>query len=319
MLAYSGRGSFAIGPVVLEDLLGEIGNLMSRSIAKGARLRYDFAPGLPPVLADVTELRQVALNLIVNASDALGGRRGDITLRTAMTTLAPDDPDVIPGAPAEPGDYVMLEVSDTGSGMDDATLLRIFEPFFSTKSVGRGLGLAATMGIVKGHGGAIRVRSARGEGSTFQVLLRPTDRLVQERDSQPARPPEQTAAGRILLVDDEPSVRQIGRRILERAGFGVEEAADGPEALERFRADPAGFGAVLLDLTLPSMDGLTVMRELRALRDDVGIVLCSGWSADEVAGTIRAMPRTLFLQKPYQRQALVEALVTVARPSVPSA
>jgi two-component system, cell cycle sensor histidine kinase and response regulator CckA len=317
MLAYSGRGSFAIGPVVLEELLGEIGDLMARSIAKAARLRYEFAPGLPPVLADATELRQVALNLIVNASDALGGKHGDITLRTAMTTLEADDPDVIPGANAEPGEYVMLEVSDTGSGMDDATRARIFDPFFSTKSMGRGLGLAATMGIIKGHGGTIRVRSKRGKGSTFQVLLRPHLAIASAVEAEHPALPSRAATGRVLMVDDEPSVRQVGRRILERAGFSVDEADDGPVAIERFRADPNSFDSVLLDLTLPTLDGLAVLRELRAMRPDVPIVLCSGWSADEVADSVRSLPRTVFLQKPYQRQELVDALTKVAEPPMP--
>jgi two-component system cell cycle sensor histidine kinase/response regulator CckA len=314
MLAYSGRGAFSVGPVVLEELLGEIGDLMARSIAKGARLRYAFTADLPPVLADATQLRQVALNLIVNASDALGGHPGDITLRTAMTTLEPDDPDVIPGGSAAPGEYVMLEVSDTGSGMDPATLARIFDPFFSTKSVGRGLGLAATLGIVKGHGGAIRVSSAPGKGSVFAVLLRPwTDVPASPVAALPVQPAERVVTGRVLMVDDEPTVREIGRRILERAGYTVEEAGDGPEAIERFRSDPTAFDSILLDLTLPSLDGLAVMRELRSLRADLPVVLCSGWSADEVADGLRSLPRTVFLQKPYQGQALVEALSSVAR------
>ncbi|MHB8959176.1 MAG: PAS domain-containing sensor histidine kinase [Candidatus Limnocylindrales bacterium] len=311
MLAYSGRSSFAIEPVVLENLLGEIGALMDRSIAKGAKLRYDFTPGLPPVLADATQLRQVALNLIVNASDALDDRRGEIVLRTALATLEPDDPDVIQGASAPPGEYVMLEVSDTGGGMDRTTLARIFDPFFSTKSRGRGLGLAATMGIVKGHGGTIRVRSVPGAGSTFQVLLRPTDVRGEVQAPVASAPGDHATVGRVLLVDDEPSVRQIGRRILERAGFTVEEAGDGPVALECFSADPDRFAGVLLDLTLPTVDGLTILRELRTIRPDVPVVLCSGWSAEEVADRLHRMPRIKFLQKPYQGNALVEAMAGV--------
>jgi CheY-like chemotaxis protein len=312
MLAYSGRGSLATGPVELELLLREMGDLVAHSIAKGANLRYEFAPGLPPVLADVTQVRQLALNLIVNASDALAGRRGTITLRTALVTLGPDDPAVAPGTFAAPGEYVQLEVTDTGHGMDAATVARMFDPFFSTKSVGRGLGLAATLGIVKGHGGAIRVISAPGAGTTFQVLLRPTEALRRD----PGRAPTLAhvdQAGRVLLVDDEPTVRTVARRVLERAGFEVVEAADGPEAIERFRAAPGSFEGVILDLTLPTIDGMTVLRDLRAVRPDLPVVLCSGWSADEVAGGLAAMPRTLFLQKPFGAQAMIEALVQVSR------
>lgn len=312
MLAYSGRANLSVGPVSLEALLREMGDLVASSIAKGAQLRFEFAPDLPPVLADATQLRQLALNLIVNASDALEGERGTITLRTSLASLGPDDPTVVPGTTATPGGYVQLEVSDTGKGMDAATMARIFDPFFSTKSVGRGLGLAATLGIVKGHAGAIRVTSEPGSGTTFAVLLPPTT-----VEALPARPLGTAATankgGRLLLVDDEPSVRLIARRILERAGFDVVEAGDGPEAIELFRADPDDVAGVVLDLTLPTVDGMTVMRELRRLRPDVPIVLCSGWSADEVASSISALPATTFLQKPFQVQAMLDAIASVVR------
>jgi signal transduction histidine kinase/CheY-like chemotaxis protein len=312
MLAYSGRGSLATGPVMLDTLLREMGDLVSHSISKGASLRYEFAPGLPPVLADVTQVRQLALNLVVNASDALEGQRGTITLRTGLLTLAADDPTLVPGTVAEAGEYVALEVSDTGRGMDAATLARIFDPFFSTKSAGRGLGLAAALGIVKGHGGAIRVVSSPGVGTTFQVFLRPT-----QHDRAAAGPvvvaPYVHNGGCVLLVDDEPTVRTVARRVLERAGIEVAEATDGSEAIDRFRAAPDSFEGVILDLTLPTIDGMTVLRELRATRPDVPVVLCSGWSADEVVGGLEAMPRTVFLQKPFTAQAMIDALVQVRR------
>ena len=314
MLAYSGRGSLATGPVDLEVLLREMGDLVAHSIGKGARLRYEFTPGLPPVLADATQLRQLALNLIVNASDALGGHRGAITLRTGLVHLGTDDPGLVAGTTAAPGEYVQLEVTDTGHGMDAATLARIFDPFYSTKSVGRGLGLAATLGIVKGHGGAIRVLSSPGAGTTFQVLLRRTEVMAREPGPQ-AAPPHERLAGRVLLVDDEATVRQVARRILQRAGFQVVEAADGPEALELFMASPDAYDAVVLDLTLPTMDGKTVLRDLRARRPDLPVVLCSGWSADEVADGLGAMRRIMFLQKPFTARAMLDALVEVTRPT----
>jgi PAS domain S-box-containing protein len=315
MLAYSGRGSLATGPVDLEVLLREMGDLVAHSIAKGARLRHEFTPGLPPVLADVTQLRQLALNLIVNASDALEGHRGTITLRTGHVTLKADDPTLVAGTTAAPGDYVGLEVTDTGNGMDAATLSRIFDPFYSTKSVGRGLGLAATLGIVKGHGGAIRVISSPGAGTTFQVLLRPTEVPMREPGPQPA-PAHERLEGRVLLVDDETTVRHVARRILQRAGYEVVEAADGPEALDQFMVSPDAFDAVVLDLTLPTMDGKAVLRDLRAIRPELPVVLCSGWSADEVADGLDAMRHIVFLQKPFTVRAMVDALVEVTLPIV---
>ena len=330
MLAYSGRGSFVVGPVLLDEMIREIGDLLARSIAKSATLAYAFEADLPPVLGDVTQLRQLVLNLIVNASDALEGRPGTIAIRTGWATLAADDPLVVPGTDAQPGRYVSLEVTDTGRGMDALTVGRIFDPFFSTKAAGRGLGLAATIGIVKGHAGAIRLHSTPGEGTTFEVLLpeavaRP---LVRASSGSPraahaaaldqalAKDAGAKAESRlcVLLVDDEPTVRVIGRRILERSGFRVLEAVDGPEGVEIFEADPAAIDAVLLDLTLPTMDGTVVLDRMRASRPDLPVVICSGWAADEVADRLDTDHRTQFVQKPYQSEALLEALALVLYP-----
>ena len=312
MLAYSGRGTLAVVPVSLEQMLREMGGFMTSSITKNARLVYAFEPNLPSVLADITQLRQVALNLIVNASDAMEGRPGTITLRAGRTTLEADDPELI-GADATPGDYVMLEVSDTGHGMDEATLARIFDPFFSTKSAGRGLGLAAMLGTVKSHEGAIRVRSAPGQGTRFQVLLRPTSAAASTGTMTPDARPAPSAAGRILIVDDETSVLFVARRMLERSGFTVTEAGDGPEGLEWFGSEPDAFTAVLLDLTLPTLDGVSVLEGIRALRPEMPVVICSGWTASEVANRLRFDARTVFLQKPYRTQALLDAITTVTR------
>ncbi len=307
MLAYSGRGRFVVAAVSIDELLAEMADLMERSIAKNADLVRSFTPGLPPVLVDVTQIRQLALNLIINASDALGGRPGTIRLRTALETLEADDPSVVRGLDPEPGEYVLLEVSDTGAGMDRATLGRIFEPFYTTKEAGRGLGLSAALGIVKGHRGAIRVRSIPREGTVFQVLLRPAESVIPDR-SEPCEAPRVRAAGRILLVDDEESVRHLGRRVLERTGFDVVEAVDGPEAIVAFAAEPDAYRAVLLDVTLPTLDGLTVLERIREIRPDILVVMSSGWSEEEVAARIGGRTGVRFLQKPYSTGALVAAL-----------
>jgi CheY-like chemotaxis protein len=278
-------------------------------------------------MADATQLRQVALNLIVNASDALGDRPGTITLRTALATVDAHEPDAVPGIPVVPGLYVLLEVADTGDGMDPATLARIFDPFYTTKATGRGLGLAATLGIVKGHGGIIRVRSERGVGTTFGVLLRPAGPAtlpvagaappvpgLDPVPVPPARPggpeTEAGAAGRILIVDDEATVRTLGRRVLERAGYAVVEAGDGPDGIEAFAVDPDGFSAVLLDLTLPTLDGMAVLAALREQRPDIPAVICSGWAAEEVAARLVGTERTVIVEKPYVPADLVDAIRT---------
>jgi PAS domain S-box-containing protein len=307
MLAYSGRGRFTVTPTALDLLLTEMGDLLGRTVAKNADITYDFAEDLPPVMADVTQLRQLALNLIVNASDALNGRPGSIRLRTGLVSLERDDPTIVPGLEPEPGQYVMFEVADTGEGMDRATLGQVFMPFFTTKAAGRGLGLAAALGIVKGHHGAIRVTSSPGQGTTFQVLLPPAD-AEPEAAARSAGVHPTLRTGHILLVDDEESVRILGRRVLERAGFKVTEADDGPAAIEAFRQSPELFHAVLLDVTLPTLDGLTVLERIREIRSDIRVVVSSGWSEEEVAARIGGRPGVRFLQKPYRAEALVEIL-----------
>jgi CheY-like chemotaxis protein len=307
MLAYSGRGPFTVAPVRLDGLVAEMGDLLRRSIARNADLVYQLADGVPPVMADATQVRQLALNLLVNASDALGGRPGTICVRTGLYDLRPGDGALVAGLDATPGMYAVLEVSDTGSGMDRETQAKIFLPFFTTKGAGRGLGLSAALGIVRRHSGALRVISAPGEGTTFQVLLRPTTVAVP---AEPAVPDDRVGCprgGLVLVVDDEDSVRRLGRRVLERAGFEVMEVADGPDAIDAFAAAPASFVGVLLDVTLPTLDGLTVLERIRCIRSDVPVVVSSGWSAEEVSERIARHEGVVFLAKPYRAEALAAA------------
>ncbi len=346
MLAYSGRGTFVTSTARLDQVVTEIVQLLERSIAKGARLELalDEAAWIE---GDVTQVRQVLLNLIVNASDALDGI-GTIRISTGEGTLAPDDPFTVPGSEVCDGPCAWVAVSDTGMGMDAATMARAFEPFFTTKSAGRGLGLATTLGIVRGQHGAIRLRSALGRGSTFEVFLplasppeafapvaagapgwggeaagraansgaitasamaagavsastpATTTAPTTATASAPAAPHRVDGTGRrVLVVDDEDGVRQLGRRVLERAGFRVTEAADGGHALATFESDPAVYDAVLLDITLPTMDGLAVLASMRSTRPALPVVLSSGWSGDEVMSSVLRHPCTSFLPKPY--------------------
>jgi PAS domain S-box-containing protein len=314
MLAYSGKGSFVIQPVDLNELVTEIGNLLEVSVSKKVALSYDLARDLPPVVADVTQLHQVVLNLITNASDSIGDEGGVVTLRTGtrrcdrgyLSTTYLDDhlPD---------GEYVFLEVCDTGCGMDRETLLRIFDPFFTTKFTGRGLGLASALGIIRGHSGAIKVESEPGAGTTFVVLLPAAEATAAKR---PAALPEvmaEPASGTILLVDDEAAVREIGTRLLEQAGFRVVGAADGCQAIDYYREHADEVSCVLLDLTMPRMDGEETYRELKRIRDDVRVVLSSGFSEQDVVSRFGGEAISGFVQKPYKFDRLVAEVQAAAR------
>ena len=313
MLAYSGHGTIQVGPMSLNAAARDMGDMVISSLAPGARVVFDLDEALPAVIADATQVRQIVLNLVVNASEALGGQAGTVTVRTGLAVVGPDDPDLIPGTTAEPGTYAMLQVSDTGMGMDAATMHRVFEPFFSTKKAGRGLGLAATLGIVKGHDGAIRVRSRLGLGTCFEILLRPDGGVVPAAAPSPLAPPDRLTVASVLLVDDEDGVRRVARRVLERSAYRVVEASDGPDAIALFEGAPDLYEAVVLDLALPTMGGRAVLAELRARRAEIPVVICSGWAADDVGDTLRASPHTVFLQKPFTPPELTGALEQAIR------
>jgi PAS domain S-box-containing protein len=311
MLAYSGKGRFIIRRINLNALVEEMTHLLRISIAKGVVLKYNFAPDLPSVEADATQMRQVVMNLVINASDAIGDRSGVITVNTGVmradraylteTYLAPDLPE---------GDYVYLEVSDTGSGIDQAARERIFEPFFTTKFTGRGLGLAAVLGIVRGHSGAIKIYSEPGRGSTFKVLLpcvnapaEPEQPIVQAGD-------DWTGAGTILIVDDEETVRAVTARAVERLGFNVLFASDGLEGVETYRAHADEIVCVLLDMTMPRLNGEDAFREIRRIRPDARVILMSGYNEQEATNRFAGKGLAGFLQKPYQLAVLRDALRT---------
>jgi len=302
MLAYSGKGRFVIKPLDLAQLVEEMVNLLQTVVSKKAALCLAFAPQLPAVEADPTQLRQVVMNLITNASDALGEDNGTIILRTGVIRadrayLA--SPHLHEELPA--GDYVFLEVHDDGCGMPPETLARIFDPFFTTKFTGRGLGLAAVLGIVRGHRGTIKVVSEPGEGTTFQVLL-PCARGAAPAPPPPPPPVEASWRGRgtVLLVDDEEAVRVLTARALESAGFEVLVASNGRAALELCDRHGPRLAAVLLDLTMPQLGGGEVLRALKQRRADLPIILMSGYTEDEAACRFPRSDVVGFLQKPFR-------------------
>ena len=308
MLAYSGRGRFVVKPIDLNELIEEMGHLLQVSISKRVTLQYDLADGLPAVQADASQIQQVVMNLITNASEAIGDETGVIAVRTSVTRLdEPWQPDTYLDQKLPPGTYVALEVSDTGCGMDRQTRAKLFDPFFTTKFAGRGLGLAAVLGIVRGHKGAIQVKSKRGKGSTFLIVLPCLAGVA--RGAAPAKgeaPETWQGSGTILVADDEEGVRNVARRMLERAGFTILTAADGQEAVEIFAENHNEIVAVLLDMTMPRKSGEDAFAEMHRTRPDVPVILVSGYSEEEATERFAGKGLAGFIQKPYESAALVK-------------
>jgi PAS domain S-box-containing protein len=323
MLAFAGPPPSALGPLDVSRLVIELSQTLDGTVSRRASLGFDLAGNLPAVSGDPVQLGEVVTTLIRNASDALGGEAGRIQVRTSARTLdASELAPFVGGDLVAPGRFVLLEVSDSGCGMDAATQARIFDPFFSTHVAGRGLGLSASLGIVRAHGGAVRVESELGRGTRIGVAL-PALAGAGESDA-PAGGAEGTgerrggrrrrAAGdrpHVLVVDDEPGMRSMARRVLERAGFEVHLASDGREAVEAFREMPARFAAVLLDLTMPRLDGEAALREMVAIRRDVRVVLSSGHASAEVVERLGDLPVAGFLKKPYDAASLRTLLRSV--------
>ena len=301
---------FVVGALDLNELVEEMGRLLEVSVSKKTSLRYDLAGGLPTVDADAAQIRQVVMNLITNASEAIGEEGGTITLRTGVVRA---DREYLAGTylnedlPA--GSYVYLEVADTGCGLDEKAKARLFDPFYTTKFTGRGLGLAATLGIVRGHRGAVKVHSEPGKGTDFRVLLPCGKGAPAPPQTGQARPMEETEAwrgsGTILVVDDEPSVRKVAEKMLSKKGFVVLTARDGREAVEAFRRHAGDVVAVLLDMTMPYMSGAETLGELRRIRSDVPVILCSGFDERDAISRFAGTGLAGFLQKPFGLDALV--------------
>ncbi len=299
MLAYSGKGRFDVKSLDLNALIRETMNLLGISISKRARLECHFEPSLPSVLADATQLRQIVMNLVINASEAIGDCDGIVRVSTSTTTLNAADLLAANASPdATPGNHVCFEVSDTGCGMDTDVLKRIFDPFFTTKFTGRGLGLAAVLGIVRGHRGALTVTSNPGAGTCFRVLL-PVSSDLAESGSDFVPPAEAwTGSGTVLVVDDEETVRNVATRLLDFLGFQTVTATNGSEAVDLFPTLGA-LRFVFLDLTMPHMDGQQTLRELRKLQPDLRVLIMSGYSAQDVAARFANDPFVDFIQKPF--------------------
>ncbi len=317
MLAYSGKGSFIVAPLNVNEVVGEMAHLLESSISKKADLTTRLESSVPPIKADATQIRQVVMNLITNASEAIGeDNRGTITITTGVQEcsrayLATSYIDEKQPA----GCYVHIEVTDTGCGMDERTKSRLFDPFFSTKFTGRGLGMAAALGIIRGHGGAIIVDSEPGEGSTFRVLFPAIAEEVRESAPTAVLPERDVfkGTGTVLVVDDEDSVRRLAVAMVERLGFETLQAADGQEGVEVFEKNADIITCVILDLKMPRMDGCEACLEIKKIREDVPVVLSSAYQEAELSGSGSFDDYGLagFIRKPYSRKELSATLQRV--------
>ena len=319
MLAYSGRGRMRTEALDLGLLIEETTTLVHASISKRARLDLALAAEPLTMVGDPAQLRQVVMNLVINASEAMADADGHIRVSTECVTLSAAEAAAIRGGETlAAGRYARLRVADSGCGMDKATLERIFEPFFTTKFTGRGLGLSAVRGIVLGHGGALQVDSEPGRGTTFTLYFPLQSEVTAAPAPEPARAAGWRGEGTILLVDDEPTIRRMGEKLLRRLGFDVLLAADGLEALATFRAERARIRLVLLDLTMPRMSGEEAFRELRRIDAGVPVVVASGYGEMHLEERFPGETLAGSLQKPYELDALAEVLARALRVSAGS-
>jgi len=312
MLAYSGKGRFVVEPLDLSALLPEMSVLLRPSISKKIALRLDLEHDLPAIEADRGQVQQVFMNLALNAAEAIGSHEGLVTVRTFVRDLDEGYQRTHPETVAlTPGEYVCLEVCDTGCGMDEATKDKIFDPFFSTKFVGRGLGLAAVAGIVRGHKGAIAVTSAPGHGSCFTVVFPAAARAAREAPLV-VRNTALQGTGTVLVVDDERMVREMVKRALERHGYTVLLADSGLAAIDVLRRHPGEIALVLLDLSMPHMNGEEALPELRKIRPEVKVVVSSGYSESEAMALFKGQRVAGFIQKPYTSEGIASKVKACA-------
>ena len=328
LLAYSGRSKLATQLIDLSTLISDMQSLIERAITKKAVCRWELMQEPPMVEADVSQMRQVLMNLVTNASEAIDEKDdatgGTITIRTGSVDI--DNPAKFRGYLKENlrrDVYAFIEISDTGQGLDEETVQKVFDPFYSTKFTGRGLGLAAVLGIVQGHEGAIEVESRPNRGTRIRVLFPETshyERLAEDTDEERAAKEEQISEeeklageGLVLVVDDEEGVRDICESILHKYGYSVITAADGVQGLNAYRENRDEIAAVVLDLTMPRMDGSAVLREIRKEDKRVPVLLSSGYVRKDATKGLSKAGYQGFIQKPYSPMTLVRELKNILK------
>lgn len=316
MLAYAGKASFSIQPIDLSQHIRETVTLLTSAMSKNVSFQLALGENLPTVEVDRSQLQQLVMNLVMNGAEACGDGPGTVRISTGLVMV--DEAyrkNLILGEELASGLYVFLEVQDTGCGMDEETKVRIFDPFFTTKFTGRGLGLSAALGILRSHGGSLVVESAVEKGSTFRVLLPASSKPAAVR--QPKGQEDLAGQGLILVVDDEPLVLQVAQAVLERYGYQVITAKNGREGVDLFKQRAPEIDLVLLDMTMPELNGEEALTAMRDLRPGVLAILSSGY--DEIEATNRFVGKDLagFLQKPYTPDALLSKIKDALKNQAP--
>ncbi len=314
LLRFARKGEYVKTPVALNHAVDEVLKLLRRVVPKEIIIQTRFDPDLAQVDGDPSQLNNVLVNLCINAIDAMKGH-GTLVITGENTVLAESQEGLIAGR------YVKLQVRDSGSGMDENTIARAFDPFFSTKteSEGKGLGLSRVYGIVRDHDGAVTIDSAVGQGTTMTVFLPALGLTEQDPRSYTTAPPIPAEPNTtVLLVDDEQLLRKTGKRLLRRLGYHVLLASDGKEAIEIFQQDPGAISLVLLDLVMPRMSGEETFAKLRELAPGLPILVCSGYSKDGAAEKLLNQEPVGFIQKPFTPSMLSAELDGILnRPSTP--
>lgn len=311
MLAYAGKSQFVQERVNFAELVDDMVRMLQQTISRKVHIKVQLESGLPIISGDASQLRQIVMNLVINASEAIGGEQGEIRIALALAEFeegrAPRD---YLGRDIVPGSYLCLEVSDNGCGMDSETMIRLFEPFYTTKFTGRGLGMSAVLGIITSHQGALQLMSELGSGTTFRIYLPAETGAAAATDAEGVAPvaiPWQ-GTGMVLLVEDEAQVRLVARALLEKFGFGVLEAVNGKEALELYRGHAGTIRLVLTDMGMPVMDGHDLVRELHTLDAALPVVIASGFGDSEITSRLDRSEVAGMISKPYNTGQLRDVL-----------
>jgi len=316
MLAYAGKGSYELNVLDLNEMVKSTGKLIRASVSSHIALKIKLAKTLPGIEGDMAQIQQLILNFIVNSADAIGSKSGEIKVSTGARHIDRQMLDKLYNGPClKPGQYVIIEVCDTGCGMSLEMITKIFDPFFTTKKTGSGLGLSAVLGIVRGHHGAIQVHSSEGRGTAFRVYLPSTDQQFKEIMVSTVEVEAWQGDGKVLIVDDDMRVRQVAKAFIESLHFDVMTADDGKEGLEMFAEHHANLAAVLLDMTMPVLGGVEAMAGMRDIDSNVPIVLVSGYSEVEAGSLIAGDRPDAFLQKPFKAKGLKTTLYEVMHPT----
>jgi len=312
MLAYAGKAQLAITQINMRELVDEMISMLKATLPQNAEIKPYLASEIPCVNGDASQIRQIVMNLIINASEAIGDAHGEIIISLAKMVMREMNTDKdYQGKDIPAGEYVCLEVTDTGCGMDEETKWRIFEPFYTTKFTGRGLGMSAVLGIIMSHKGALQLFTQPGHGSTFKIYLPSDNNEAPVKIDTPSE--SWQGSGTILLVEDEDQIRNLARTMLTKLGFIVLEAVNGKEALELYQKNAADITLVITDMGMPVMDGYHLFHELKQLAPNLPIIISSGFGDTEVLSRIRAEDIAGSIRKPYNFYQLRDVLKRVVK------